>query len=188
MAQRATSLGPKHFLFVFVCFVFWCCLYKKLHFPSEGAFLFIFQRLPLFLPSFCFTSPLHYLILCFFLLFPSLFSFYFVFVFPCFVILFICFVFHKQNNINILNFKMFQSILSVWGFPVLFCRSNSLSLSLLLSYCKLCFLFNIHVLSLKTSLKTLILVKRGVATCFNNLYFAKCEKVIAFAHVWPNFG
>ena len=144
VAQRATSLGPKPSLFFLVSFVLFsfclcCCFLKKNLFPLKNSyFLFIFQCLPLFLPSF-FTSPLFTLCFSFCLLFLSFFlpslcysflPFFASLIFSlCFFGLFLCF----KNNIKILN----QNVLFISSvcFGVFFLVSSlkSLFLSLLFS-------------------------------------------------------
>ena len=138
-------------------------LWLKAHFG--GTFWFLFCLL---LPSFLFHFIFHSLFLCISLviLFSS---FLFVFLLLPFLslslfALFLCFCFMKKNNIKTLN-SICSSILSVFGFPVWFCLSNTFSLS--------CFLILSFVFCL-TSMFSFkkdrffslhqFLVKRGVAT------------------------
>ena len=171
MAQRATSLGPKPSLFVFIaflfcflflvfCFVFWLFNTKKtLLSPRKGHFLFIFSvslsfSLSLFWPpSFCVSLSLSLFFLLFFL--SSFLSLFFaVFWFLVFVSLFLflssLLFFHERNNIKKFNCKFFFiNIFSFFGFLSFF-LSSSFFLSLLFPHFKLCFLFNIKVFGFKT--------------------------------------
>ena len=130
MAQRATSLGPKPSVFVFVAFLF-CFLFlvfcffwlfntkKKPCFPLEkGIFLFIFSvslsfSLSFFWPpSFCVSLSLSLFFLLFFL--SSFLSLFFaVFWFLVFVSFFLflssLLFFHERNNIKKFNCKFFSS-------------------------------------------------------------------------------
>ena len=125
MAQRAASLGPKPFLFiislffwfVFVPFLSLLCNTKKPCFPPGiEHFLFIFERLPLFLLSFFWPPPFSIFLSlslsssCPFFL--SCLSFFFAFF--CFLV-FVSFfpflssllLFHEKNKIKIFNYKVF---------------------------------------------------------------------------------
>ena len=133
MARKATSLGPKPSLFVFVvfvlffvlffvcflfCFLFMVFLYNKPGFPPGkgifclfSVFLFLSPLAFFGLPSFSVSLSL-FLFLCLSLFFISffllVFPFYFLLV-PCFC-LFLSLLssllfFHERNNIKILNCK-----------------------------------------------------------------------------------
>ena len=98
MARRATSLGPKPSLFVFLLFFFVPLFFrKKAGFPLERTFLFIFDCLPLFLLSLFWPPPFSVLFLCLSLSLSI-------------VIL--------KNNIKVFNYKVFdhQSFLIFVGF------------------------------------------------------------------------
>ena len=205
MARRATSLGPKPSLFVFLFFFFVFCFFfvfwlfntkKTLFSPRKGHFLFIFSvslsfSLSLFWPpSFCVSLSLSLSFLLFFL--SSFLSFFFaVFWFLVFVSFFLflssLLFFHERNNIKIFNCKFFlHQYFLFFGFLSFF-LSSSFFLSLLFPDFKLCFLFNIKVFGFKTDnlkKKQKFLVKREVATkrffFFINLCFAKCEKLSFF--------
>ena len=72
------------------------------------------------------------------------------------------------------------SILSVFGFDVLLCLSNPFALSFFFSDFKFCFYQCLYV-SKKTSKKHQFLSKAGLQqNVFNNLCFAKCEKLSFF--------
>ena len=207
MAQRATSLGPKPSLFVFVaflfcfwflvfCFVFWLFNTKKTLFsPRKGHFLFIFSvslsfSLSLFWPpSFCVSLSLSLFFLLFFL--SSFLSLFFaVFWFLVFVSFFLflssLLFFHERNNIkkSIASFFFINSF-SFFGFLSFF-LSSSFFLSLLFPHFKLCFLFNIKVFGFKTDnlKKTEFFGQKGgcnkTVFFFINLCFAKCEKLSFF--------
>ena len=140
MAQRATSLGPKPSLFVFLFFGFWffsllcflCFLIDKkpVFPPRKGHFLFsmllflsplTFFGLPLFLfPFLCLSVALFFL--------PSFLSFFFAFfLFLVFVSFFpylsSLLLFHEKKNMKIFNCNLFSwNIFSFFWFPVLlFC-------------------------------------------------------------------
>ena len=158
MAQRATSLGPKPSLFVFVaflfcflflvfCFVFCCLIQKKTLFsPRKGHFLFIFSvslsfSLSLFWPpSFCVSLSLSLFFLLFFL--SSFLSLFFaVFWFLVFVSFFLflssLLCFHERNNIkNSIASFFFINIFSFFGFCLFFFRVpfSYLCYFLILSY------------------------------------------------------
>ena len=140
MAQRATSLGTKPSLFVFVLFFVFCFLFcffgcltqKNLVFPPrKGHFLFIFSvclsfSLSLFWPpSFSVSLSLSLSFLLFFLssFLSFLFAFFWFLVFVSFFLsLSSLLFFHERNNIKILNCKfcLHQYVL-FFGFPVFFC-------------------------------------------------------------------
>ena len=190
MAQRATSLGPKPSLFVFVAFfvLFFCFWFFVLFFwlfntkntlfsPRKGyfclfsVFLFLsplaFFGLPLFVflfhcLSFFFFSFFLPSCLCFLLSFGSLFLSLSLFFFL------LCFSFMKgTTSKNSIASFFFINIFSFFGFLSFF-LSSSFFLSLLFPHFKLCFLFNIKVFDFKTDnlkkKKQTFLVKRGVAT------------------------
>ena len=170
MARRATSLGPKPSLFLFLVFFIYlfflfCFLvvsYKRKPCfpPRKGHFLFIFSvslsfSLSLFWPpSFCVSLSLSLsLFLLFFL--SSFLSFFFaVFWFLVFVSFFLflssLLFFHERNNIKILNCKFcLHHFFSLFWFPVFFVSSSFL-LSLLFPDFELCFLFNIKFFDFQT--------------------------------------
>ena len=136
MAQRATSLGPKPSLFVFLVFLF-CSLFcffgcliqnqKPCFSPRKGLFLFIFSvslsfsLCPFGPPSFSVSLSQSLFFLLFFLSsFLSLFllsfgslslSLFFSFFLSLSSLLF----FHERNNIKIFNCKFFwPAILSLF--------------------------------------------------------------------------
>ena len=169
MAQRATSLGPKPSLFIFVVFVvlfFWFLFFwlfnteKKPCFPPEQGIFCLFSVFLFLSPLALLGLPLFlFLFLC--LSFSSFLSFFllvFVFAFLWFLV-FVPFLFlslssllffHERNNIKILNCKFFllKSFLFLSFLP--FFLSSSFFLSLLFPDFKLCFLFNIKVFGFKT--------------------------------------
>ena len=128
MAQRATSLGPKPSLFIFVVFValfFWVLFFwlfntekKTLFFPQNRAFFVYFQCFSFFLPlallglplfCFSFSVSLFSSFLSFFLLvFVFAFLWFLVFVPFLFLSLSSLLFFHERNNIKILNCKFFS--------------------------------------------------------------------------------
>ena len=163
MAQRATSLGPKPSLFFFliwsfVFFSFLCLLLIEEHCsPPKRAFLFIFQCPPLFLLSLFCLSPFRFLFLflsCSFLCSFLLFFIFCFLLFPCFCLFlslpcFFAFVSWKGHHQTIKLESFLPSIFSLL-FSVLFSHSQPLFLSLFyVPHFKLCFLFNINVLSFK---------------------------------------
>ena len=138
MAQRATSLGPKHPLFFLVCLVLFsffspfCVFSRKNLFcpPKKGHFLLTFQCLPFSLPSFLFHFPfsvsLSLSLSCYIFLSSFLFLFLFCFPFLSLFSLLCSFAFVSLKRIiRTLTWNCFllQSFL-FWGFPVLFCYSN----------------------------------------------------------------
>ena len=209
MAQRATSLGPKPSLFIFVVFVvlfffgfvFWLFnTEKNLVFPQKRAFFCLFS-------VFLFLSPLALLGLPLFLfLFLCLSCFFFSFflpsclcccflLVPCFCPFFVSFSFFfaflswKEQHENIkLQVFCLKSFLFLSYLP--FFLSSSFFLSLLFPDFKLCFLFNIKVFGFKTkNLKKNknVWSKGGLQQngfFFINLCFGKCQKLSFF---WPCF-
>ena len=200
MAQRATSLGTKPSLFVFVlffCFVF-CFLvvwYKKnLVFPPrKGHFLFIFSvclsfSLSLFWPPpFSVSLSLSLSFLLFFLssFLSFLFAFFWFLVFVSFFLsLSSLLFFHERNNIKILNCKVcLHQYVLCFGFPVFFLFQvpfSYLCYFLILSYV-FCSTSRFWV-SKQTTKKTFF-GQRGVTTkrlFFINLCFGMCEKLAHF--------
>ena len=187
VARRATSLGPKpsFFYYIFVLFVFFfsflslLVIDKKPCFPPrKGHFSLFLECLPLFLR--CFS-----LVLFFLSSFPSLFFAFFLFPWFClflsffFLFLSSLLLYHERNNIKILNCKVFSSILSFFGFAVLF-----FSYLFFFPDFKLCLLFNINVFGFKKhKLKNTNLGSRGGLQqngFITNLCFAKCEKLSFF--------
>ena len=143
--------------------------------------------LSLFWPSTCSISlSLSLLFFSFFL--PSYLSFFLlsfgsVFFSLSFFFCLLCFCFMKTNN--------FSSILCFFWFPVLFSLSNPLFLSLFFSGIQLCFLFNINVFGFKKhKLKNTNFWSNGELQqngFFNNLCFAKCEKLSFFFALFGQF-
>ena len=151
--------------------------------------MLIFECLPLFLLTLFwpppFSLPLSRSLSCSFL--SSFLSF-----FACFLLvpvlslhfLYSLLLFHEKNNMKLLIFKVFSSILSLFWFPLLFSLSNPFFLSLLFPDFSLCFLFNINVFAFKRKdkLKTTIFQKRGCNKTFfvYEALFCKMWKAIAF--------
>ena len=159
VARRATSLGPKPslFLFLFFCFVFlfWGAFpflvfnRKKACFPRrKGHFLFIFESPPLFLlslfwpPPFSVSLSLSLLLLLSFFL-PSCLYFFFgsLFLSLSFFFCLLCFLLHEKNNIKRFNCNFFfSSIFSLFLVSCLVFPFKSLFLNFVfLPDFKLCF-------------------------------------------------
>ena len=143
VAQRATSLGPKPFLFVYFCVFcvfllsFLCISWKNPGLPPKWAFLFTFLCLPLLLfslfglPLFQFLFLCLFLVVCFFL--PSCFSCQFLVVAFCFG--FVCFLF--QDVLLLLSFCLLSCF--VLNHNIRFVFALHLVFFLLLFFC-FCFL------------------------------------------------
>ena len=207
MARRATSLGPKPSLFVFVVlfffgFVFWLFNTKKKPcFPPEKGIYCLFS-------VFLFLSPLAFLGLPLFLfLFPCLSLFFFSFFLPsclCFLLFFgslflslslffflLCFSFMKGTTSKYSIASFFSEIFSLFLVSCLFLFQvpfSYLCCFLILSYVS-CSTSRFLVSKQTTKKKQKFLVKRGVATkrvFFINLCFGKCQKLSFF--LGPFFG
>ena len=149
MALRATSLGPKSLIcFLFVCFVF-CCIFFSLCFlcfslkncfppppPQKKRRLFLFECLPLFLLSLFWPPTFQFLLLSLslgiFFISSSLSLCWVSFGFCLFLSLsfFFAFVSWREQHQNTQLQSFFSSILSLFGFPVLFSLSDPFFLSL----------------------------------------------------------
>ena len=195
MARKATSLGPKPSLFLFVCFVFFfpflslLLLEKPVFPPRKGIFVY-FESPPLFLLSLFwpppFTVSLSLSLSCFFSFFLFVFPFCFLLV-PCFLsfILFLSswLLFHERDNIKRFNCKLFLFIN-----PLYFCFLSCFSLKsvfvfvffLIFSFV----FFNINVVGFKKhKLKNTILWSRGGCNktfFFYQPVFSKLWKVIVY--------
>ena len=150
--KRATSLA-RFFCFVFLLLFLFYFLKKESPFPLKKGILFIFQCLPLFLPS-SFLPLFHSLFLCLslslsllfflpslFFFLPSLFFwFYFasLFLSPCLFALYLCFCFMKEQHQNTKLESVFSSILSVSLDSCLVLSFKSLFLVLMFPYLKSC--------------------------------------------------
>ena len=213
MARRATSLGPKPSLFVFVLFfVFFfflflsfLCFNRKALFspppPKKRAFLVFFFSVSLSFSLAFFGLPLfHFLFLClsvFLFLLPSFLSFFFAFfLFLVFVSFFLflssLLLFHEKNNIKIFNYKVFlhHSFLIFVGFL------SSFFLQIPFPY--LCFFLILSFVFCSTSVfgfkeckfkKTHFFKKWvcNITVFFVNLCFAKCEKLSFFFAFFGQF-
>ena len=195
------------FLFVSVLFFFFpfFASHWKTGFPLKKAFLFIFERPPLFLLSLFWPPPFSVFSFSVSLLFFSFFLLVFVFCFllvPCSSLflsfsVFFAFVSWKEQHQKIQLQSFFINPVSF--FPVLFSLWNSVSYLIFPDF-QLCFLFNINVVGFKKhKLKSINFWSKGggVATkrFFNNLCFVtfvKSEKslfsLFLLPNVWPNFG
>ena len=196
MARRATSLGPRPSLFVFVVFFGGFLSTKKTLFsPKKRAVLFIFSvslsfSLSLFWPP-SFSVSLSLFSLFFFSFFlPSclsfLLSFGSVFFVSFFLFLSSLLFFPERNHIKILNCKfclhpyfLFFLVSCLFLFQVPF--------SYLCSFLILSYVFVQHQgfwFPNKQLKKKHSFVKRGVATkrffFFINLCFGKCQKLSFF--------
>ena len=204
MARRATSLGPKPSLFVFVFFgfFFWFSVFfntKNLVFPLEKGIYCLFSVFLFLFPLAFFDFPL------FLFLFPCLSLFFFSFFIPsclCFLfsfgslfgslslfffLLWFSFMIGTTSKYSIASFFLHQYFIFCF---LPFFVSSSVFLSLLFPDFKLCFLFNIKVFDFQTNnlQKKTKLVKRGVATngFFYQPVFWKMSKVIVL--FWVFFG
>ena len=200
---------PYFFVFSLVLFLNLFPLFafnRRTSFPAKRGILFIFQCLPLFLLSlFClplfhflflsFSLSLSLFLYCSFLL-PSFLSFWLSFVSLflslCFFALFLCFCFMKKQHQNIkLQIVFLQSFLCL-----IICLIFSFLFSYLCFYLphfKLCFLFNINVLSFKKDKlkkkKHQFLVVRGVATkSFFGFLLPCLQNVKSYRFFGPFFG
>ena len=209
MAQRATSLGPKPSLFIFVVFVvlfffgfvFWLLnTEKNLVFPPEqgifclfSVFLFL-SPLALFWASlffcFSFSVSLFSSFLSFFLLvFVFAFLWFLVFVPFLFLSLSSLLFFHERNNIKILNCKFFflKSFLFFW-FSVFF-SFKFLFLIFALSWFYV--MFSVQHKGFwfqnKELKKKHFLVKRGVATKRGFLSTCVLQNVKSYRFFWGHF-
>ena len=178
MARRATSLGPKHSLFV-CCFVFFSFPFfasnrKNLVFPLEKGIFCLFLSVSLCFslalfwpPPFSISLSLSLSILLFFLssFLSCLFAFFCFLVFvSLFPFLSSLLLLHEKNNIKIFNYKV---VLHQWYlfFSFLSCFFFEIPFAFLCFFpdFRLCFLFNIIVFGLKNQVeKHQFLVKRGL--------------------------
>ena len=167
MARRATSLGPKPSLFVFVVFLFRFLFFgffntkKNLVFPLEkgifcwfSVFVFLsplaFFGLPLFLFLFLCLSLFFFFFLYSFLSFFLAFFWFLVFVsFFRFLSSLLFFMKGTTSKYSIASFLLIN-IFSFFGFLSLFV-SSSFFLCWLFPDFRLCFLFNIKVFGFKTN-------------------------------------
>ena len=197
MVRRATSLGPKPSIFVFVVFLFFVFfgffMQKEPCFPPDKGIFGLFS-------VFLFLSPLAFLASLFFCfslsvsLFSSFLSF-FLLVFPFCFLLVSCFclffllvssllLFHEKNNIKKINYKVFvhQSFLIFVGFL------SSFFFQIPFPY--LCFFLILSFVFCSTSMsffekmqvqKNIDCWSRGGLqhnAFFTNLCFAKCESYL----------
>ena len=173
------ALGPQPFLFF--------CNFGRvmLSSPEEGVFLFIFQCLPLFLPSsFHFPSLLSlFLSLSLYIFLFLSFSFASIFFLPSFLLSF-CLVslllFHEKN-IKILHLKGMISPLLFFSFVSCFVLSFK-SLFLIFGFLILNYVFGQqrYFIFKEDHSKTLFFGEVGGCNkrfLVNNLYFANCGKL-----------